>query len=512
MALAASGLVVHDIAEALVPVLIGVVIDRAVLPGDLGALLVWLGTFVGLFIVLTYSWRIAARILIRVSGFGAHDLRQLVVRRVLAPRGMAGRRPGEVLAITTSDTMRVGGISWLLGEQAGAAAAVITAAVSLLLISVPLGVVVLIASPAMLLIMHRVSKPLESRSEQEQARVADTAALAADTLTGLRVLKGIGAERAAAVRYQRLSRLSLTSALRAARSHAGFIAIGDVLSGVVLTGIALFAAVLALESRISVGEFVAVVGLAQFVHGPMRRLGVLGVEWVRARASAARLAGLLAEPYALPAGGQDAIDAHAPALVVDRIDTATGALPGFRVEPGEIVGVAIPDPAAAARLVDVLGFRVVASPGEIRLHGVDISALDPEVGRQLVYAPPHDTALFSATVAANVTMHDREKLRTDVVSATAVDDVAGHLRNGLDEELPDQGRTLSGGQRQRIALARALHGRHTVLVLHEPTTAVDTVTESRIAARLRDATGAAVVLVTRSATLLAECDRVVGET
>src|SRR5690606_34911827 len=132
-------------------------------------------------------------------------------------------------------------------------------------------------------------------------RVADTAAMAADTLTGLRVLKGIGAEDAAAARYHRLSRLSLSSALHAARSHATFIGLGDLLSGLVLAGIAVFAAVLALEGGITVGEFVAVVGLAQFVHGPMRRLGVLGVEWVRARASAARLAALLEEPYALPA-------------------------------------------------------------------------------------------------------------------------------------------------------------------------------------------------------------------
>lgn len=509
----AAGLIVHDITEALVPVLIGVVIDRAVLPGDLRALLTWLAVFVALFVVLTYSWRIAARVLIRVAGLGAHDLRQRVVRRVLAARGMAGeRRPGEVLAITTSDTMRISSICWLFGEQAGAIAAVVTAAIALLLTSVPLGLVVLIASPAMLLIMHRVSKPLEARSGQEQARVADTAALAADTLTGLRVLKGIGAEEAAATRYHWLSRLSLTSALRAARSHATFIALGDLLSGVVLAGIALFAAVMALDSRITVGEFVAVVGLAQFVHGPMRRLCVLGVEWVRARASADRLAGVLEEPYALPAGDSAAAvsTGDVAALAVRRIPVPDAVLPGFRVAPGELLGVVLADPAHATKLVDVLGFRAAAPPGDVSLYGSDLYRLGPEFGRKIMYAPPHAAALFSATVAENLTTnHGAGALRDDIVNATAVDDVASHLRAGLDEGLPDQGRTLSGGQRQRVALGRALHGGHEVLVLHEPTTAVDTVTESRIAAGLREVTGASIVLVTSSATLLAACDRVV---
>src|SRR5690606_38939536 len=107
----ALGMVIHDITEALVPVFIGVVIDRAVLPGDLRALLFWLAAFVALFVVLSYSWRIAARLMVRVAGFGGHELRLRVVRRVLAPRGMAGEcRPGEVLSITTSDTMRISNI------------------------------------------------------------------------------------------------------------------------------------------------------------------------------------------------------------------------------------------------------------------------------------------------------------------------------------------------------------------------------------------------------------------
>ncbi|WP_164873051.1 ATP-binding cassette domain-containing protein, partial [Streptomyces resistomycificus] len=81
---------------------------------------------------------------------------------------------------------------------------------------------------------------------------------------------------------------------------------------------------------------------------------------------------------------------------------------------------------------------------------------------------------------------------------------------GVDTVLAERGRSLSGGQRQRVALARALAADRPVLVLHDPTTAVDTVTESRIAARLREVRrGRTTVLVTTSPALLAVTDRVV---
>jgi len=96
------------------------------------------------------------------------------------------------------------------------------------------------------------------------------------------------------------------------------------------------------------------------------------------------------------------------------------------------------------------------------------------------------------------------------MAAADADEVARGLPDGLDAMLGDGARTLSGGQRQRIALARALATEAPVLVLHDPTTAVDAVTEARIAARLRQMReGRTTILVTTSPALLAVTDRVV---
>ncbi len=93
--------------------------------------------------------------------------------------------------------------------------------------------------------------------------------------------------------------------------------------------------------------------------------------------------------------------------------------------------------------------------------------------------------------------------------AAGADQVASMLPDGLDSAVTERGRSLSGGQRQRIALARALVRNAPVLVLHDPTTAVDTVTESAIAEGLRQIrAGRTTILLTSSPALLTAADRV----
>jgi putative ABC transport system ATP-binding protein len=97
-----------------------------------------------------------------------------------------------------------------------------------------------------------------------------------------------------------------------------------------------------------------------------------------------------------------------------------------------------------------------------------------------------------------------------VLAAASLDDVLAVVDGGIEGVLTDEGRSLSGGQRQRVALARALATDAPVLVLHEPTTAVDTATEHRIAGGVRSVrAGRTTLVVTASPPLLAIADRVV---
>lgn len=517
-----TGLALHQVSEALVPATIGAAVDNAIEPNDAGALLWWLGALAVVFVVLALSWRFGILATERSFNYGSHDLRQLVVERTLHPRGMAARRaPGEIVAIASSDADRVAGLSWLISGGLAAAAGVLTSAVTLLLISVPLGLAVLLATPVMLLVMHRLTKPLENRSDVEQSTAARAGALATDFMTGSRPLKGLGAEDAAIARYRAESRASLASALKAIRAKSAYTGASTALSAAFLAGIAFFAAWFALQGSITVGQLVAVVGVAQFVQGPMTWLGFLSVELARKRASAARIAVLLEEPEAVPAPGAEERSTTAmgpvstpaspgePAPLLElRPGAAHVAFPPFTASAGEIVGVVLPDSTHARQLVDTLGCRTPAPRGLLSIDGHDAADLDPLHVRSRVFADNHDGVLFSGSVRDNMAVSHAE-LTERAMAAAAVGDFVSQLPEGTETVLTGHGQSLSGGQRQRLVLGRSLHQQQPVLVLHDPTTAVDTATEAVIADGLRNFPDKALVLVTTSPTLLAICDRVV---
>ncbi|MGW4056613.1 ATP-binding cassette domain-containing protein, partial [Streptomyces sp. NPDC004779] len=183
---------------------------------------------------------------------------------------------------------------------------------------------------------------------------------------------------------------------------------------------------------------------------------------------------------------------------------------------GSLTGIVTRDPAAAQDLLLALARETDPADGRVELDGVPLTELDPGLLRRAVLVAHHDADLFEGSLldvvragASTADGADPHAVEA-ALAASGADEVARVLPGGADTVLAERGRSLSGGQRQRVALARALAADRPVLVLHDPTTAVDTVTESRIAARLREVRqGRTTVLITTSPALLATTDRVV---
>jgi putative ABC transport system ATP-binding protein len=499
----------HQGGEALVPVVIGVVIDQAVAGGSAGTLVFWLAVLAVLFAALSTSYRLGARFGERAAERAAHDLRLDVGRRVLHPGGgaEAGNLAGELVSIGTSDAKRVGQVNGVLPFGVAGLAGLLVSAVVLLTMSIPLGLLVLLGTPPMLYLAHLIGKPLERRSEAEQERSAFASGIATDLVAGLRVLKGVGAERAAVDRYRRTSQDSLRATLRAARAQAWHNGALLALTGIFIAVVALVGGNLAAAGDISVGDLVAAVGLAQYLITPFSIFSWVNGELAQGRASAGRIADVLNAPSAVDAG-----EATIPAPAAGHVrlsGLSRGALRDvdFEARPGELLGVVATDPAAATDLLDCLGRAADPATGSVSVDAVDLSTVDPSRVREVVLVAAHDADLFAGTVAENF---GTGPLAQEAMTAAAVDEVAGALPDGVATEVTERGRSLSGGQRQRVALARALAVDAPVLVLHDPTTAVDTVTEARIAAGLAELRrGRTTILVTTSPALLAATDRVV---
>lgn len=501
----------HQGGEALVPVLIGVLIDRAVATGSVEALLGWLGVLAALFLTLSTCYRFAARAAEHAAEHAAHDIRLRLAHRVLDPRGgaEAGRLPGTLVTIATSDAKRVGAVAAAVPFAVAALAGLLISAVSLLTISVPLGLLVLLGVPPLLLATHLVGKPLERRSGLEQEHAAQASGVAADLIAGVRVLKGIRAEPTAVARYRGTSRTSLAAALRAANARAGHNGVVLALTGLFIALVALVGAHLAMSQAITVGQLVAAVGLAQFLLTPFEILAFVNGEYAQGRASARRVAEVLAAPPAVT-GGTDA--APEPAEGRLRLTALTyGAVRELDLEvpAGCLLGVVAPDPAVAADLLTCLGRFADPVEGRVELDGRALATMAPHAVRESIVVAAHDADLFEGTILDNVTCragHDPGP----ALAAAAAHEITAGLPEGGDTVLDERGRSLSGGQRQRIALARALATDAPVLVLHDPTTAVDTVTEAAIAAGIAALRrGRTTILVTTSPALLAVTDRVV---
>jgi len=462
----------HQAAEACVPVLIGVVVDQAIAREDAGRLWLWLGVLCGLFVVLAlaglWGWHLVDRAHMRM----AHDVRLLLAERALDPRGGLEQvaRTGELVALGSGDATRSAYAALAVAEAAAGAAGVSVAAVVLLVGSPALGALVLLGVPTVVLVSQQLVGPLRARAETEQAAAAEATATATDLVSGLRVLTGLGAQAAAARRFRASSRSVLGRRLVAARALGAYEAVTLAIGGVFLVLVAWVGARMAYAGTISVGELVAAVGLAQYLVEPLASLTESAGTWATARASAERVARVLDSEPALAGEGTAQPEASGGEL----------AFAGLRFPTGRFAGLLVDDPAAARTLVDGLG-RHVEPEAPILLGGRDLREFELGAVRRVLHVAEHDPWLPSGSLGELLS-----GASAAVLAATAADEVLAAVPGGAAAEVGEGGRRLSGGQRQRVALARAVALDPAVLVLQAPTSAVDAVTEARIARGLRD--------------------------
>ena len=506
-------LVLHQVCESLVPIVIGVVVDQAIGSGDTAALVRWLVALAVLFAVLSFAWFTSAVSTERACQGAEHDARIRLVDRVLAPTGGVERRfkVGKLVSIANTDAAEVGRLGDHVPGAIGAGAAVVVALGFLLAADPRIGLLILAGLPAVLAVEKLLADRLVDRWADEQEESSEAAAVATDLMAGLRVLKGLGAEQAAALRYRRASQRSLGATLRAASAEALANTAGIAVHGGFLALVALVAGRMAAGGTITIGEFVAVAGLTQFLIAPLETLGGTITSLAEARTSANRVAKVLQTPPAVTDGWRRLQEPVTGRLVLRGVSRGKLSHLDLAAGPGDLIGLAVPDPDVARELVACLAREADPTAGTIEIDGIPFEDLELESLRRAVVVSTHDATLFEGTLADNVVPYGEGAIPLDsALESAGAASVAESLPAGAATNLGQRGRFLSGGQAQRVALARALAADAPVLVLHDPTTAVDSVTEQQVAdglARLRrDRT---TLVITTSPALLAACTRVV---
>jgi ABC-type multidrug transport system fused ATPase/permease subunit len=501
LAAVATG-VVWMVAQAVMPAIIGRAIDQGVSVDDNQRLLYWTGLLLLAGIIQAVAGIIRHRYSVSMWLDAAYRTVQLVSAHSARLGATLSRRiaTGEVVSVGANDIAHIGNSVDALGRAAGSLVAFLVVAALLLSTSTTLGLIVLIGVPLLTVAIGPLLKPLQQRNAVARAMQGELNTLASDIVGGLRVLRGIGGEDVFSRRYAAESQRVRHAGVRVGALQSSLDALQVLLPGIFVVLVVWIGARFAVAGQISAGELVAFYGYAMFLMLPLRTATEFANKLIRARVGADRVLAVL---RLHPEVGDPVDPAPEPSG-----DTLADPVSGFVARPGRLTALVSEAPATSAALADRLGHVVLS---EATLGGVPMGRLPREVQRRRVLVSDTTATLFSGRLRDELTGRRdiSEQALAAALHTASAGDVLEALPGGLDATVEERGRSFSGGQRQRLVLARALLADPPVLVLVEPTSAVDAHTEARVADRLLAArAGRTTVVVTASPLLLDRVDEV----
>lgn len=521
VSIAALLLIIFGVSTMLVPTVVGKFVDEVATPAYHGidlmdlrdSVLFWVGALALLYAASNVGYRFGSRIGWLGVQQGQFELSQAVIRRVLSSKGFEDpqRPPGQLLSIATGDAQRACLALYIVVYPPGQIVALCVAALTLANINLWLGLGVVLVLPALMFFMHWAAQPLQRRSLKEQSSLADAAAGAADLVSGVRVLSGLHAEAVAVQGYRELSRTALSQTIKARTARAAYEGLSTSGAQLIAVLVALASAILAFYGVITPGDLITTTGVAVIMINPINELvSTLGSKWAVAQASSQRLLELLrTNPHPATSGTSD-LPEKLTGVAFNNVNLGSEVI-DVDLCADEFVVLDI-SKESSSRLSKILGLQAFPESGEVHISGLSLAEIAPGSLRKQVLVLPHKPGLLAGTIWENVCALGPQQASAEV--ALQALDVAflreQELALGFDTQISDGAWQLSGGQRQRIALARAIAADPTVLVLIEPTTSVDSVTEARIATRLREhRRGKLTVVITQAPVFHSIADRVI---
>ena len=546
VALATLAACTSNIIQAIVPAFLGQALDAGIENG-LNARIWGIGA---LLLVLFVVYAVGDTML---SYFGvaawmrtAFDVDRLVGRQVSATGKDLSRQvsTGEVATIIASDADHLGKLIQHLPALLGAAASFTVVAVLMLRTSVSLGLVVILGMPLVAAIVTLVIRPLQKRQAIQREAQSAVTTITTDTVAGLRILRGIGGEDVFARRYRDASQELRRRGVEVASSQATLMTLQVLLPGLFAAIVVWVAARMAVAGSLTPGGLITFYGYTAYLSWPLWVFTNSVQDYTRAIVGARRLSRIL---EVTPAAGSfverlDLDPAAAHPVSGDLVDTGSG----LHLAEGRMTALVSPDPEVSAALATRLG-RFTDSGPTVTLAGRPLATMPLDQVRASIVVAGATAQLFTGTLreALDVRggpdpqpagLEDLVRAETERTTGADVDqqvrpqereapgddrlieaigiadagDVLTSLSEGLAGMITEKGRSLSGGQRQRVALARALLTEAPTLVLIEPTSALDSHTEARVATQVHRArAGRTTVVVTASPLVLESCDEVV---
>ncbi|CAM5456645.1 thiol reductant ABC exporter subunit CydD [Streptomyces tanashiensis] len=457
----------------------------------------------------------------RASAAVKSELRGRLLGRAaaLGPGWLSGQKAGSLIALATRGVDALDDYFARYLPQLGLAVVVPAAVLARIVTEDWVSAAIIVVTlPLIPIFMILIGWYTQARMDRQWKLLSRLSGHFLDVVAGLPTLKIFGRAKAQAESIR-----AITSEYRQATMRTLRIAFISSFALELLATLSVALVAVTIGTRLVHGELDLYTGLVILIlapeaYLPLRQVGAQYHAAAEGLAAAEEIFDVLEQPVrdggtaAVPESVRlelDGVTVRHEGRAEASLDAAT-----LTVEPGETVALVGPSGVGKSTLLDVvLGFAVPEEGGSVRVGGADLAALDLEAWRSRIAWVPQRPYLFAGTVAENVRLArpdaSDEAVRDALRDAGADGFVAG-LPQGLDTVLGEDGTGLSAGQRQRLALARAFLADRPLLLLDEPTAALDGATEAGVVEAVRRlAAGRTVLLVVHRPALLAVADRVV---
>jgi len=375
-------------------------------------------------------------------------------------------------------------------------------------------------TPFLLLFVSRFKKAVKKATHEVRKEQADIVAVVQQGLESMQAIKAFGRQEQEQAQLREVSHATVDAALKARSIKA-------ILSPVVTVTVAICTAVvlwrgayLILAGAMTVGALTVYLSYLNKFFKPVKDLATTTNAIAQAAVGVERIRAILETDTIIPEKA-DAIDAPPirGEIVFENVafayDIANPVLQdvSFTIKPGQLVGIVGPTGSGKSTVVSLLPRFYDPIKGTVKIDGHDVRDLKLKSLREQIGYVLQDTALFRGTIAENIAFGRPTASRDEIIAAAELanaHEFISKMAKGYDTMVGERGATLSGGQRQRIGIARVMVRNNPILLLDEPTAALDSESEKLVIEALeRLMKGRTVITIAHRLTTIRDADQII---
>lgn len=432
----------------------------------------------------------------------------------------ARARTGELLTKVVGDTTALKDVFAESALNFTAHLLTVIATLSIMFaLNVGLALVVMTTLPVLVYVLFGVYRRVKSSARTQREREGMVASRLHEVLSALHLVRAYARERHEQERFERESSRTLEEGLRTARIEAAATRAVEVVSAAGMCAVVLYGALQVLDGRLLPGDLLVFTSYLTSMYKPLRTLARISSQYSKAMASAARISEILSiEPEYLHERDGIEVDSLRGEIVFRNVSFDYGDGRGvlrdvsFAIKAGERVAFVGSSGAGKSTIASLILRFYEPQEGEILIDGIEIGKYDRTSLRRQIGVVLQESVLFGATVRENIAYGKPEATDEEIEAAARAahaHEFIMRLPEGYETIIGERGSTLSGGERQRLCLARAIVKRPSLLILDEPTSAIDAESTALIEAALEKLwRGKTMLLISHQFSGLEEFDQI----